>query len=64
MRKARVGVMTEFKQVVDLFAGTGGLAVLLVLGALVLVAVVVLAPSREPHRRLVALVRAWHGPGR
>ncbi len=56
--------MTEFKQVLDLFAGTGGLAVLLVLGVLVLVTVVVLAPSREPHRRLVALVRAWRGPGR
>ena len=53
--------MSVVRQVLDLFAGAGGLASLLGLGVLVLVAVVLFCPGREPHRRLLALVRAWRG---
>jgi hypothetical protein len=53
--------MSEIKQVLDVVTGSGGLGLLLGFGALVLLAVVVFCPSKEPHRRLLALVRAWRG---
>jgi len=54
--------MSEIRQALDLFAGAGGLASLLGLGVLVLIAVVLFCPGKEPYRRLLALVRAWRGP--
>ena len=56
--------MSNVQRVVDLFAGTGGFAAVFGLGVLLLVAVVVFYPDREPHRRLLALVRAWRRPRR
>ncbi len=53
--------MAELKKVADLFAGTGGLALLFGLWVLLLVAAVLFHPGREPYRRLLALIRAWRG---
>lgn len=54
--------MGNVMQVFDPSAGTGGFASVLGVGALVLVAAVLFYPGPEPHRRLLALVRAWRRP--
>ena len=53
--------MNGIKQVLDLFVGAGGQASLLLLGVLLLVTAVLFCPWKEPHRRLLALVRACRG---